>query len=101
MGFLKQITPPPIRPRNSEKKPRLRKDNSRGEKLFHFQLLETHSHFLLFNGNRKLVHKFEKTFQKCDENGKQNQKREIRQFALDLFLNFDGSQRQAGGFTYD
>jgi hypothetical protein len=100
MGLLKQIIPPPTRQKGTGKL-RLRKDNSRGEKLFHFQLLETHSHFLLFNGNRKLVHKFEKTFQKGDKNGKQNQKREIRQFALDLFLNFDGSQRQVGGFTYD
>jgi len=99
MPILQKITPPPTKSRNL--KSRLKKDKSRGEKLFHFQLLETSSHFYLFNGNREIVKRFEKKFKKDDENGRQRQKREIRQYALALFLEFEGSQRQIGGFTYD
>jgi hypothetical protein len=98
MAFLKQVPIPLQKPKRNSI-PRLRHDSSKGEKLFHFQTFRTKLHIYLFNSNRELIKKFD--ILNDDDKDCTKTMREIRQYALNLFLSFEGNQRSAGGYTFD
>lgn len=98
MAFLKPVPIPPQKPKRDPSF-RVKKDSSKGEKLFHFQTFRTKLHIYLFNSNRELIKKFD--ILKDDDKDCTKTMREIRQYALNLFLSFEGNQRSAGGYMFD